>query len=138
MEGTIFILLYHFYPLQEYSDIYLRLWGQESLILNTMRMKFAKCKNKNYFPKETLAQVFSYEFCEISKKHLFYRTPLGGCFWKYYTIRLNPLRANHTKWSNTLKQFVGKLPTNCLSVFDHLLTLALQGLIKMSDFSPSY
>ena len=23
------------------------------------------------------------------------------------------------KWSNTLKQFVGILATNCLSVFDH-------------------
>ena len=25
---------------------------------------------------------------------------------------LNPLSANPTKWSNTLKQFVGNLPTN--------------------------
>ena len=32
---------------------------------------------------------------------------------------LNPLSDNPTKWSNTLKQFVGNLPTNCLSVFDH-------------------
>ena len=32
------------------------------------------------------------------------------------------------KWSNTLKQFVGKLPTNCLSVFDHFEVLALKGL----------
>ena len=30
---------------------------------------------------------------------------------------LNPLSANPTKWSNTLKQFVGKLPTSYLSVF---------------------
>ena len=41
---------------------------------------------------------------------------------------LNPLRANFTKWSNTLKQFVGKLPTNCLSVFEHFVGLALKGL----------
>ena len=40
----------------------------------------------------------------------------------------NPFRANPTKWSNTLKQFVGKLPTNCLSVFDHFVGLALKGL----------
>ena len=33
-----------------------------------------------------------------------------------------------TKWSNTLKQFVGKLPTNCLSVSDHFVKLALKGL----------
>ena len=41
---------------------------------------------------------------------------------------LNPLSANLTKWSNTLKQFYGKLPKNCLSVFDHFLGLALKGL----------
>ena len=42
--------------------------------------------------------------------------------------QLNPLRANPTKWSNTLKHFVGNLPTNCLSVFDHFVELALKGL----------
>ena len=40
----------------------------------------------------------------------------------------NPLRANPTKLPNTLKQFVGNLPTNCLSVFGHFVKLALKGL----------
>ena len=40
----------------------------------------------------------------------------------------NPLSANLTKWSNTLKQFVGNLVTNCLSVFDHFVKLALREL----------
>ena len=40
----------------------------------------------------------------------------------------NPLSANLTKWPNTLKQFVGKLPANCLSVFGHFVNLALKGL----------
>ena len=53
----------------------------------------------------------------------------------------NPLSANFTRWSNTLKQFVGKLPKNCFSkrfvcklptsffsVFDHFVGLALKGL----------
>ena len=45
------------------------------------------------------------------------------------TVRpLNPLIANPTKWSNTLKQFVGNLPMNCLRVFDHFVILALKGL----------
>ena len=39
-----------------------------------------------------------------------------------------PLSANPTKWSNTLKQFVGNFPTNCFSVFDHFVGLALKGL----------
>ena len=41
---------------------------------------------------------------------------------------INPLSANLTKWSNRLKQYVCNLPTNCLSVFDHFLGLALKGL----------
>ena len=41
---------------------------------------------------------------------------------------INPFGANPTKWSNTLKQFVGKLPTNYLSVFDHFVGLALKVL----------
>ena len=49
---------------------------------------------------------------------------------------LNPLSANPEKWSNTLKQIVGNLPTICLSVFDHFMNLALKGL-KYSYFSRS-
>ena len=41
---------------------------------------------------------------------------------------VNPLSTNPTKWSNTVKQFVGKLSTNCLSVFDHFVKLAFKGL----------
>ena len=42
---------------------------------------------------------------------------------------INLLSANPRKWSNTLKQFVSCWPTNCLTVFDHFLGLALKGLI---------
>ena len=48
---------------------------------------------------------------------------------------LNALSANPTKWSNTLKQFVGNLPTNCLSLFDHFVKLALKGLITLITIS---
>ena len=41
---------------------------------------------------------------------------------------INPLNANPEKWSNTLNQIVGNLPTICLSVFDHFMNLALKGL----------
>ena len=51
---------------------------------------------------------------------------------KGYNPCINPLSANPTKWSNTLKQFVGKLPTNCLCVFDHFVGLALKGLKLIS------
>ena len=45
-----------------------------------------------------------------------------------FTIRFNPLSANFTKWSIILKQLVGNLPTNCLSVFGHFVGLVLEGL----------
>ena len=43
---------------------------------------------------------------------------------------INPLSVKFIKWSNTLKQIVGKLLTICLSVFDHFSGLALKGLTK--------
>ena len=43
-------------------------------------------------------------------------------------MQIIPLNASPTKWSNTFKQFAGKLPTNCLSVSDHFVGLALKGI----------
>ena len=44
------------------------------------------------------------------------------------TIFLTFLSANLTKWSNTPKQFVGKLLAICLIMFDHFVGLMLKGL----------
>ena len=43
-------------------------------------------------------------------------------------LKSRNIHTNPTKLSNTFKQFVGKLPTNCLSVIVHFLRLALKGL----------
>ena len=43
-------------------------------------------------------------------------------------ISFKAFSTDFKKWSNTLKQFVGNLPMNCLSVFDHFVGLALKGL----------
>ena len=53
------------------------------------------------------------------------------------SLSLNPLSANPIKWSNTLKQFVVKLPKNCLSVFDHFVRLVLKGLTELVRFHAS-
>ena len=45
-----------------------------------------------------------------------------------FIVNINLLSAKPTKWSNTLKQFAGQLPTNCLSMFDHFVKLTLKGL----------
>ena len=55
---------------------------------------------------------------------IFVRTP-KKLIW---SCLINPLSANLTKRSNTLKQVVGNLLTNCLSVLDHFVKLALEGL----------
>ena len=43
-------------------------------------------------------------------------------------VKYKPLSANPTEWSSTLKQVVSNFPTNCLSLFDHFVGLALKGL----------
>ena len=52
----------------------------------------------------------------------------------FFNFKLNPLNANPKKWSNTLKQIVGNLPTICLSVFDHFMNLALKGLKELRNY----
>ena len=47
--------------------------------------------------------------------------------------KVNHLSANPAEWSNTLKQFVGKLPTNWLRVFDDFVGLMFTGL-RVKDF----
>ena len=49
----------------------------------------------------------------------------------------NPLSANPTEWLNTLKQFVGNLPTNCWNMFDHFVGLAFKGLINNNNNYPN-
>ena len=46
------------------------------------------------------------------------------------TKSFNPLNANPEKWSNTLKQIVGNLPTICLNVFDHFMNVACNFIKK--------
>ena len=58
--------------------------------------------------------------CVVPNSSFFYFT--------LYHIPFKPLSAKLTKWPTTLKQFVGNLPTNCLSVFGHFVGLALKGL----------
>ena len=49
------------------------------------------------------------------------------CFKVVYRLRIEPLSPNPTKWSNALKQFVGK-SLRFVCVFDHFVGLALKGL----------
>ena len=62
----------------------------------------------NFIKKETLAQVFSSEFCEISKNTFFYKTPLVAAFLLQ-------------------KQFLECVPQkNCSNIFEKFLENHLQ------------
>ena len=47
--------------------------------------------------------------------------------WPLLQLTFKPLNAKFTKWTTTLNQFVGKLPTNCLGVIGHFVGLAFIG-----------
>ena len=74
-------------------------------------------------------------FLKVAFVMLFYVQNVSQGF---RTLKVNPLSINPTKWSNTLKQLVGNLPTNCLSVFDYLMKLALKGLWHNAKFWESF
>ena len=89
--------------------------------------KSSKCDNKKY-----IVSCLKYAPRYLTSGGMVEVSPTLFENWKKYSncvhLWLNPLSPNPTKWSNTLKQFVDNLPTNCLNVFDHFVKLALKGL----------
>ena len=54
--------------------------------------------------------------------------------WKRHScISFNPLSANHTKMAKYTETIRRVLWTNCLSVFDHFVELALKGLTNVFE-----
>ena len=104
-------------------------------------------KKKNFYPKTLINFRNSLKIslsqdpgCSDNKQRNLPRTqcaspspipPMANrvkAIFHFVLCDFNPLSAKPTKWSNTFKQFVGKLPTNYLSVFHHFVKLALKGL----------
>ena len=94
---------------------------------------------------------FSWKFCSSNTiKHLSTENEINEIWSAWFKIKnkfifghFNPLSVNPTKWSNTLKQFVANLPTNCFSVFGYFVKLGLKRLnqrklIKNLRNSPRY
>ena len=71
----------------------------------------------NFIKKETLVLVFSREFCEISKKHLFYRTRLCDCL----------LLVSKRQWMGLIPGLICK--GFCQNIFSHVIFLLLQNYI---------
>ena len=84
---------------------------------NEIKVGYAKFKT---FPTEDSREILHYV-----------NPPLASCNYDSAVLHLgvNSLSINPTKCSNTLKQFVGNLPTDCLIVSDHFVILALKGLM---------
>ena len=75
----------------------------------------AQMNSKKLSEIENIAIIIFYVFRWLES---FYFEQKRGSHTHFRSF-VNPLSADPTKWSNTLKQFVGNLPTNCLSVFNH-------------------
>ena len=83
------------------------------------------CELGTYFTPCSSVSIVNSE--QVAYKNSSLNALLSLIFYVFYSILpLNPLSANFTKWSNTHK--ASKLPTNCLSVFDHFVGLTLKGL----------
>ena len=59
----------------------------------------------NFIRKETLALMFSYEFCEIFKNIFFSRKTLSGCFWHLHQSRF-PILILHVIHQQLRREYV--------------------------------
>ena len=95
-EYLLLNFIYKEIPTQVFSDEYCELY-QNTYFVEDLQMAGSETPvrqpffNKNlqetpeaynFIKKETLAQVLSFEFCEIFKYFLFFRTPLDVCFFR--------------------------------------------------------
>ena len=93
-------------------------------------ISFLRCKMTGtkdfWFGFKERAQKWNRYYQEKQLWNFFWLNELYP-FGNFLKDFINPLSANPTKWPNTLKQFIGKLPTNCLSVFGLLWNWYLKG-----------
>ena len=93
------------------------------MIMNVLKSNFSQVK-----PKEIIYRNLKNFDLKSFKNDIRTKIQSVDNYDAFEKEFLNPFSSNPTKRSNTLKQFVGKLPTNCLSVFGHFVKLALKGL----------
>ena len=112
--------------------------SNQSLLENELKHLKNAFNKKNGYPLQMINQVKEIVKATINTKNISANQldileanndKLYSVILPYTGPKVNPLSAKFIKWSNTLKQIVGKLPTICLSVFDHFSGLAFKGLI---------
>ena len=95
-------LCYYVFMFMFLCFMYFAIWFNKlisyciNMYLLTAEAVVWRCSVKKMFleisKKETLAQVFSYEFCEISKNTFFHRTLLTllSMFWQSHVVYFKP------------------------------------------------
>ena len=93
--------------------------------------KVAGLRPVSFIQKETLAQLFSREFCEISKNTFSYRTsPLAASVFcwvervKFHTSRIWQFRNINVKWQ-IWKSEITRLATNLLPVGQQKMLISI-------------
>ena len=112
----------------EIYSLNLRIQSEYRKIRTRKNSVFGHFSRSEIFQK--ILSIKDYQMCYSMPYHTFSLKQVHICiiFNALPQVTINPFSANFTKQSYTLKQFVGNLSTNCLSVFDHLVGLALKGL----------
>ena len=86
-----------------YSEAVIRNCSEKNMFLEIFQN--SPVEACNFIKKDTLAQVFYFEFCEISKNTFFFTEHLSGCFcWFVLMQILKPelwmvLATHGTKWT---------------------------------------
>ena len=77
-------------------DTTIRSSRPEVFCKKTYSQKFCRAQACNVIKKESLAQVFSCEFFEISKNNFFYRTrPVAGFMYNYMQLNVQLCKYNY-------------------------------------------
>ena len=92
---------------------------RQSLFLIKLQASALAC---NFIKKETLAQVFSCDFCEISKNAFSYRN--GGCFYIFVgSICRKSLQSSLRRFNKSQKEFLHWLFMKTLQLLLFIRTL---------------
>ena len=115
------------------NTLLLHKWEIFLIVFNSWKPLTTAAKS-SILQKRPLWEI-SWKVLLLNSKRLLNMNILRQVQWQHISIfqalrikRINPLSANPTKGPNTLKQFVGRLTTNSLSVFDHFVKFGLKGL----------
>ena len=123
----------------------LKFWGHYKGLGSVQHSILRLCYFNKYYKFQCWYHIFEIVvqnyLIPIQKSYTLYQKKLPyiysevfgkwASFVQVFSVQCNPLIVNPKKWSNTLKQFVGNLPTNYLGACDHSVGLVLKGFKRL-------